>query len=93
MPLRRLRNLQHNIEAAEEEAASGAAAGGASAEKSLVSTSAESWHREVLAVALPKKPLFPGGLMPVTVHDEKLIEELIKLKKGGCVLRVQSGRV
>lgn len=37
----------------------------------------------MLAVALPRRPLFPGGLMPVTVTSEKLIEELIQLKKGG----------
>jgi len=35
-------------------------------------------------VALPRRPLFPGGLMPVTVSNEKLIQELIQLKKGGC---------
>ena len=36
-------------------------------------------------MALPRRPLFPGGLMPVTVSNEKLIQELIQLKKGGCV--------
>ena len=35
-------------------------------------------------MALPRRPLFPGGLMPVTVSNEKLIQELIQLKKGGC---------
>lgn len=38
---------------------------------------------QVLAVSLPRRPLFPGGLMPVTVHNDKLIQELIQLKKGG----------
>lgn len=38
---------------------------------------------QVLAVVLPRRPLFPGGLMPVAVHNEKLIQELIQLKKGG----------
>lgn len=38
---------------------------------------------QVLAVALPRRPLFPGGLMPVSVQNEKLIQELIQLKKGG----------
>ena len=33
---------------------------------------------------LPRRPLFPGGFMPVTVSNEKLIQELIQLKKGGC---------
>ena len=42
--------------------------------------------REVLAVPLPRRPLFPGGLMPVTVSNEKLIQELIQLKKNGCAL-------
>ena len=42
--------------------------------------------REVLAVPLPRRPLFPGGFMPVTVSNEKLIQELIQLKKGGCAL-------
>ena len=35
-------------------------------------------------MSLPRRPLFPGGLMPVTVSNEKLIQELIQLKKGGC---------
>ena len=42
-------------------------------------------------MALPRRPLFPGGLMPITVSNEKLIQELIQLKKGGCVaLRLAS---
>lgn len=34
-------------------------------------------------MALPRRPLFPGGLMPVSVQNDKLIQELIQLKKGG----------
>lgn len=50
-----------------------------------MSNSAEMRYREVLAVSLPRRPLFPGGLMPVSVQDKKLIDELTRLKKGGCV--------
>ena len=46
--------------------------------------------REVLAVPLPRRPLFPGGFMPVTVSNEKLIQELIQLKKGGCAAACSS---
>lgn len=55
-----------------------------SVENRLVSNSPESRFREVLAVALPRRPLFPGGLMPVSVQNDKLIQELIQLKKGGA---------
>jgi hypothetical protein len=29
------------------------------------------------------KPLFPGGIMPVTVTNNKLIKELVELRRQG----------
>lgn len=40
---------------------------------------------QVLVVPLPLKPLFPGGIMPVTVTNNKLIKELFEIRKSGCV--------
>lgn len=34
-------------------------------------------------VPLPLKPLFPGGIMPVTVTNNKLIKELFEIRKSG----------
>ena len=39
---------------------------------------------QVLAVALQRRPIFPGGLMPVNIVGEKLVQELMQLKKAGC---------
>jgi len=38
---------------------------------------------QVFAVALQRRPLFPGSLQPVTVHDPKLIDEILELKRSG----------
>lgn len=38
---------------------------------------------QVLAVPLAMKPLFPGGIMPVTVTNNKLIKELVELRRQG----------
>lgn len=51
---------------------------------SLVPASPEIRYREVLAVPLPRRPLFPGGIMPVTVQNNKLIKELIEIKRQGA---------
>ena len=40
-------------------------------------------HAQVLVVPLPLKPLFPGGIMPVTVTNNKLIKELFEIRKSG----------
>lgn len=40
---------------------------------------------QVLVVPLPLKPLFPGGIMPVTVTNNKLIKELFEIRKSGWV--------
>jgi hypothetical protein len=38
----------------------------------------------VLAVPLPRRPLFPAGnRLPVTVTDKKLIAEIVDLQRGG----------
>jgi hypothetical protein len=49
-----------------------------------VPNSHESRYREVFAVPLPRRPLFPGGIMPVTVHNNKLIKELVEIRRQGC---------
>lgn len=38
---------------------------------------------QVFAVALQRRPLFPGSLQPVTVNDPKLIDEILDLKRSG----------
>lgn len=40
---------------------------------------------QVLAVPLPRRPLLPGGIMPVTVQSNELIKELVELRKQGWV--------
>ncbi|KAL3145396.1 hypothetical protein ABBQ38_001644 [Trebouxia sp. C0009 RCD-2024] len=50
----------------------------------LVPSSPEQRHREVFAVALQRRPLFPGSLQPVTVNDPKLIDEILDLKRSGA---------
>lgn len=44
---------------------------------------------QVLVVPLALKPLFPGGIMPVTVTNNKLIKELFEIRKSGwvCLIR------
>ena len=66
--------------------ASASAAGSGDAGASggtLVPTSHEGRYREVLAVPLPRRPLYPGGLMPVNVSNNKLIKELVELRRQG----------
>ncbi|KAL4437435.1 hypothetical protein ABPG75_004574 [Micractinium tetrahymenae] len=60
---------------------SGDAMGGAG---SLVPNNPESRYREVLAVPLAVRPLFPGGIMPVTVSNNQLIKELVELRRQGA---------
>ncbi|GAB4814573.1 hypothetical protein N2152v2_001619 [Parachlorella kessleri] len=50
----------------------------------LVPNRPEDRFREVLAVPLPRRPLLPGGIMPVTVQSNKLIKELFDLRKQGA---------
>ena len=37
---------------------------------------------QVLAVPLPRRPLFPGNIMPVSVQDPRLVRELLELKRS-----------
>lgn len=62
------------VEAAQNDPAAGA----------LVPSTPEQRNREVFAVALQRRPLFPGSLQPVTVHDPKLIDEILDLKRSGA---------
>ncbi|PSC68558.1 Lon protease mitochondrial [Micractinium conductrix] len=63
-------------------ASGGGAAGGNGA--SLMTNAPESRYREVLAVPLAVRPLFPGGIMPVTVTNNQLIKELVELRRQGA---------
>lgn len=36
---------------------------------------------QVFAVSLNRKPLFPGTMMPVQIHDQQLINEVVELKR------------
>ncbi|CAK0771468.1 hypothetical protein CVIRNUC_003863 [Coccomyxa viridis] len=62
----------------------------------LVPNTPEFRHREVLAVPLPRRPLFPGNIMPVAVQDPRLVRELLELKRSsgqayvGAFLRVST---
>lgn len=38
---------------------------------------------QALVVPLATRPLFPGGLMPVTVTNNALIKELFEMRKSG----------
>ena len=51
--------------------------------RALVRSHPESRYREVLAVSLARRPLFPGVLSPVTVDDPALVARLLELKAGG----------
>ncbi len=61
----------------------GAAAADAD-EGAVVPASTEARWREVLAVPLPRRPLFPGGIMPVTVRDERLVQALLEMRRAGA---------
>ncbi|KAL4421915.1 hypothetical protein ABPG77_005199 [Micractinium sp. CCAP 211/92] len=50
----------------------------------LVPNNPESRYRQVLAVPLAVRPLFPGGIMPVTVSNNQLIKELVELRRQGA---------
>ncbi|KAK9814015.1 hypothetical protein WJX73_009263 [Symbiochloris irregularis] len=62
----------------------------ASEENALVPSSPESRFREVLAVPLTRRPLFPGSIMPVPLSDPKMLEELKDMRrKGGQMYGMQ----
>lgn len=46
-------------------------------------SSPEHRYREVLAVPIARRPLFPGGLLPVMVTDNQLIKELVEIRRQG----------
>lgn len=52
----------------------------------LVPNSPELRYREVLAIPLLRRPLFPGGIMPVTVTDSTIIKELVEVRRQGYVV-------
>ena len=53
------------------------------ATKCIVHAHAVLCPAQVLAIPLPRRPLFPGNIMPVSVHNPKLVKELQELKKTG----------
>jgi hypothetical protein len=68
---------------APSDTSSSSSASSSSGSNLLVPSTPESRYREVLAVPLPRRPLFPGGIMPVTIQNNKLIKELVELKRQG----------
>lgn len=54
-----------------------------SSSSNLVPNNPEVRYREVLAIPLARRPLFPGGIMPVTVTDSKIIKELVEVRRQG----------
>lgn len=50
----------------------------------LVPSSPEQRYREVLSIPISKRPLFPGVIMPVMVRDNRVIKELIDVRKQGA---------
>ncbi|EIE24366.1 ATP-dependent protease La [Coccomyxa subellipsoidea C-169] len=59
-------------------------------------SSFSSLQNTVLAIPLPRRPLFPGNIMPVSVQNPKLVKELLELKRTsgqayvGAFLRVSA---
>lgn len=70
---------------AEGTAPSSSAPGDASGPSHLVPNNPEVRYREVLAVPLARRPLFPGGIMPVMVTNNALIKELVDIRRQGYV--------
>lgn len=54
-------------------------------EADLVPSSPEQRYREVLSIPVTKRPLFPGVIMPVMVRDNRVIKELVDIRKQGYV--------
>eukprot|EP00890_Picochlorum_soloecismus_P006709 jgi/Picsp_1/863/NSC_04351-R1_protein len=50
----------------------------------LVPNSPEARYREVLSIPVARRPLFPGVIMPVMVQDNRVIKELIDIRKQGA---------
>ena len=46
--------------------------------------SPEHRYREVLAVPVSRRPLFPGGILPVMVTDNNIIKELVEIRRQGA---------
>jgi len=49
----------------------------------LIPNNPEARYREVFAVPLARRPLFPGGIMPVMVSNNTLIKEIIETRRQG----------
>lgn len=47
-------------------------------------SSPEQRYREVLAVPIARRPLFPGGILPVMVTDNEIIKELVEIRRQGA---------
>lgn len=50
----------------------------------LMPNSPEQRYREVLAVPVSRRPLFPGGILPVMVTDNQIIKELVEIRRQGA---------
>ena len=50
----------------------------------LIASRPEDRYREVLAIPINRRPLFPGVIMPAMVTDTRIIKELIEVRKQGA---------
>ena len=57
---------------------------GGNSKTDLIPSSPEQRYREVLSIPISKRPLFPGVIMPVMVKDNRVIKELIDVRKQGA---------
>lgn len=53
------------------------------ATRALIPSHPEARYREVLAIPLARRPLFPGVLVPVTVDDPALVAKLLETRSEG----------
>ena len=49
-----------------------------------MTNSPEHRYREVIAVPVGRRPLFPGGILPVMVTDNQIIKELVEIRRQGA---------
>ncbi len=50
----------------------------------LIPSRPEDRYREVIAIPIARRPLFPGVIMPTMVTDTRVIKELIDVRKQGA---------
>jgi len=63
---------------------SGNNADSSSSSHQLIPSRPEDRYREVIAIPIARRPLFPGVIMPTMVTDTRVIKELIDVRKQGA---------